>query len=965
MQSQEKYFIENPLFNEDLNSLKINVIFQDKIGFIWIGTENGLYRYDGYEVKEFYSFSDNNLKSRHIVSLFEDSKQRFWIGTNDGLTTVLNNKMIHYYHSNADSNSIINNYIHEISEDKEQNILVATDAGLTIIKNDGEIVNVSEKEGLSHFHAMTAIVDKKNRYWIGTTTFVNKYENKNWEIFRFESVVEKQKISNFHINRVTRFKITKNNWLWALTNIGVNIYDLNSERQIHKDFNWKFNLHDITINDMVETDDNVYLLATDKGLHILDLNSNRMEVINESNGLNGNQVITLIKDKSGFVWLGTNNGINKFYHNTSNISMIYPNKMLGESESNEIYSVKQDNLGNVLVATLTNVLVMDKDLKNKITVINQNRVKNITVDEDSQIYLSTYASGLRIFNKNYKPIHVLPDLFNNVRSINTTYVERAEYNKELNQYIVGTLSSGLNIVDANTLRSLVLHAEHSNKNLKLTHNTVYDFYYKNDILWIASHNGLDRYTVSKQKNKQILNGYTIRKVEKQSHFFWLATKNNGLLKFNTLNHQIEKKWKKVDGLIDNDVRDLIVDSNTLWVLTAKGLNRLDLSSEKISKVSAINKFLSTRQKEYTCMTMSKNSELLIGSQSGLIVYSNKKNLISTEKPKAVIKDIIHLNESLINSKFKVKEHKYQFPPEYSSLSIEFSCLDFYEPTANHYQYKLEGLNDNWIHSGTRNYVSYPQLEPGSYKLLLKASNSFGAISDLTELSFVILKPFYLTTWFFILTSILLILVLYLIYQSKNRRNKEILKIRRKIASDLHDQIGSTLTEITLLSEMAQVSKVDLNEKLSKIEEKSRRSISEMSDLVWSIDSAKDNWDELINRIKDFSLNLLSYHDITCRFRINSEAPKTKLDPNFRQHLYLMFKEILHNVIKHSASTEVEIEFIFSKKFSMKIKDNGIGFDKEKIKSGNGLRNLEIRATELNGKLLIENNQGTIITFTET
>ena len=962
--SQEKYFIENPPFNEALSSLKINVIYQDKTGFIWIGTENGLYRYDGDKVTDLNSLVNESLKSRHIISLFEDSKNRFWIGTEEGLAVLDGNEINFYYHDNADSTSIIDNYIHQVSEDKENNILIATDAGLSIIKENDNIINIAEKDGLSHFHTMTAIVDHKNRYWVGTSNFSNLYENNKWEMFRFDNIVDKESKNEYHVNRVTRFKISSNNWLWALTNIGVNIFDLNADRQIYKDFNDKFNLYGITINDIVETSKSNYLIASNKGLYIINTEKETVEVINESNGLNGNQILTLHNDNSGFVWIGTNNGINKFFYNKANISMLYPNKFLDRSESNEIYSVKENTNGDILVATLTKLIVLDKNLKKKIKLINQDRIKDISIDSKKRIYVSTYASGLKIFNHNYKLILAFPNHKGKEKVINTTYVERTKYSEKHKKYLVGTLSSGLNIVDEKSHKTLLLTAEEKNKDLRISHNTIYDFYEDQDFVWIATHNGLDRFNFKSKKNKTVLMNYTIKKIARYKNSLYLATKNDGLITFNLSEEKIERKIEKVDGLVNNDVRDIIVEGKILWVLTAKGINRLELDNNKLSKVSVINKFLSTRQKEYTTMTLLQESKLLIGSQSGLISYSTNNNLNFSKQPKAIIKDIIHLNQSLINSEYQTDNQRYVFPPEYNSLSIEFSCLDFYEPTENNYQYRFEGLNNDWIHSGSRNYVSFAHLDPGTYKLQLKASNSFGIVSDLTELQFVIRKPFYLKSWFFILTSIFLILLFYFIYQSKNRRNIEILNIRRKLASDLHDQIGSTLTEITLLSEMAQVSKTDLNEKLSKIEEKSRRSISEMSDLVWSIDSAKDNWDELINRIKDFALNLLSYHDIICSFRIESEPPKTKLDPNSRQHLYLMFKEILHNIIKHSSATEVEIGFTFGKSFTMTVQDNGSGFDRNNVKKGNGLRNLESRAKALNGKLIIENKQGTIIQFKE-
>ena len=204
-------------------------------------------------------------------------------------------------------------------------------------------------------------------------------------------------------------------------------------------------------------------------------------------------------------------------------------------------------------------------------------------------------------------------------------------------------------------------------------------------------------------------------------------------------------------------------------------------------------------------------------------------------------------------------------------------------------------------------------------------------------------------------------VLYLIYRFRLSRVLEMERMRIRIASDLHDDIGSTLTKIAINSEIIQSTQNQEKIKNSsiKIGKMSREIISAMSDIIWSIDARNDTMKDLLDRMRDFSSTSFAEKNIKVNF-INSDFPITRKIPvQFRQNVFMIYKESLHNILKHTNATAVEINFsIIGGNYKLCIKDNGKGFDTSQGYSGNGIKNMKLRAARIKASIDIENQNGT-------
>ena len=339
----------------------------------------------------------------------------------------------------------------------------------------------------------------------------------------------------------------------------------------------------------------------------------------------------------------------------------------------------------------------------------------------------------------------------------------------------------------------------------------------------------------------------------------------------------------------------------------------------------------------------------------------------------------------------------------NNLQIEFFALNFKLGETLRYQMKLEGADSQWSEPTEQRIVTYANLKPGAYRFLVRGINSSGLVSDKpASVTFRILPPIWLRWWFLSLITFFTLAVFYLIYRyrmarlrevnaalaeakraeedlgrAREERLVELSKVRTRIATDLHDDIGASLTQIAILSEVVRQQNRQGNgaslDPLNSIVTVSNELVETMSDIVWAINPAKDSLQDLVQRMRRFSSDLLTAKRIAFRFDVPSYAPEVHLGANARREVYLIFKESLTNIIKHADASEVAIELHFLPDYlELQVSDNGKGFDLQGFAGGgnstgmggHGIMSMKKRAAEMNGHLEISSvpGQGTKITF---
>jgi len=317
------------------------------------------------------------------------------------------------------------------------------------------------------------------------------------------------------------------------------------------------------------------------------------------------------------------------------------------------------------------------------------------------------------------------------------------------------------------------------------------------------------------------------------------------------------------------------------------------------------------------------------------------------------------------------------------LTINYASLSFSGRNNTQYFYQLENVNKDWIPAGTERFASYTKLHPGHYTFRVKCENRDGVPSNkVTELYIYIHPPWWLSWWAYCLYGFAAISFIYGLYKNRIHQleKKQKIKIktilstqaeeRKRIAADLHDTIGSTLSSISIYSSAVEHMKAnqfpEVQSTISLIGQSARIVMENMSDIIWAINPSNDTFQNMIERLQIFSIQLLDAKDIQLHFDISEDIQLIKLSLPQRKNIYLILREAIHNVAKYSNATQCIVSAkMENKKIDLEVIDNGAGF--EKITpglGGNGFINMRQRANELKALFYIhsEKEKGTRVSL---
>ncbi|MGE5682068.1 MAG: triple tyrosine motif-containing protein, partial [Bacillota bacterium] len=375
---------------------------------------------------------------------------------------------------------------------------------------------------------------------------------------------------------------------------------------------------------------------------------------------------------------------------------------------------------------------------------------------------------------------------------------------------------------------------------------------------------------------------------------------------------------------------------------------------------------------------SRKGEMFFGGINGLNSFSPDSIKDNTFVPPIVITDFLIFNKPVKadnDSPLKcsiTETNEIVLDYNQSVFSFEFAALHFSDPSKNQYQYKLEGFDKDWSYSNTRRFVTYTNLDPGTYIFRVRGSNNDGIWNiQGASVKIIILPPFWRTWWFILISGLLIVAGIWVIVAVRMRHLLDIERLRLKISADLHDDIGTRLTEISMLSDIAyhmhdKGDSTEIKETVKKVGSIARSLIDNMSDIIWLINPKKDTLYELFLKLRDSYEEIFSYSQILLHINNMKFLEQVKLPIEYRKHLYLIFKEALNNSLKYSKCTEISINAqINGRILDITLYDNGIGFDVNKETCGNGLVNMKNRAEAIKGNLRIQSKkgEGTMIKFT--
>lgn len=522
---------------------------------------------------------------------------------------------------------------------------------------------------------------------------------------------------------------------------------------------------------------------------------------------------------------------------------------------------------------------------------------------------------------------------------------------------------------------------------------------KHGHLWFGFYNGnAARYTNGRFTNFTVKDGLpagfiTALHIDQKDRL-WIASSLGGLARVDDTNAaQPSFVYYTVEnGLSSNNIRSITEDAQgRIYIGTARSVDRITPDTGQV-KHYTINNGLPADMAGSAFRD--KNGVLWFGTADGLARLVPEQDKTPTVSP-IWFSGIRIAGESQPLAQLGSTEvSNLELTSAQNNLQIDFFGLDFSPSASLRYQYKLEGADSEWSVPTAQRTVSYPNLSAGTYRFLVRAVNAAGVPSnEPASVSFRILPPIWKRWWFIALSLLLVGFVAFAFIRSRlgsikalqrerEERLRELERVRTRIATDLHDDIGSSLTQIAVLSEVVRQGTSNNNnngsrvvEPLQRISAVSNELVDTMSDIVWAINPHKDHLSDLSQRMRRFASDVFAAKEITFHFQTPDLKTDAHLGANIRREVFLIFKESVNNVVKHANCTNVEIAFkVKDSWLTLNIKDNGNGFDvlsfnnnghvTTNSKGGNGLPSMKRRAEELGGDYIIESIQGegTMITL---
>lgn len=950
--SAQEYAFRNYSIGQGLSESVVNTLIQDEKGYIWMGTGFGLNRFDGHDFIPY--FQEDGLKSAQINTLYKDEGNKLWIGTSQGL---------HWYSQRTDS-------IHYVS-------------------------NVPAKSIISIFE------DSQNRLWLGTEEEgIYMYTPKPTKALRHLNP------ATLTFNGPVRKIIDMDSTYLLVSRSG--LYELvPNSRSDSTSFDIRTVSQDSRFRDaVIDTVNNLVWIGSRDGLH----HYKDGQLIHYERNISGlaSRIQALELDQDGTLWMGTEDGL---LHQRENGLIRYGSQEgLSNTLINDLYF---DDEGILWVSTYgggANVFlgeyVVNYDLSN---TLSNNLVTSFIEKKNGDLWIGSYGGGVQILSKDFASFTTSSDTPSQLATSKWPVLQNLPDQRvyHLSQDPNGRTWIGMREALSYFRNDKVVTVEEEHfPYRKIRHIR----WANSSTMWVSTYDhGLikveytDLYSPETwsltQFSTQIPtwpSNTVLKSIEDRNGTIWVAT-YAGVVELNQ--DGMIRTWGLAEGLPNVLVMGVMEDSQgSIWAHTFGGLakisqNELVPITEKDGLPSRVCYFL---------YEDTQNSNLLwIGTNGGLIKYnvqdstfktitqeegliSNEMNLgafyedsqgqfwlgtvegLSNFDPKRYrgneVSPRVHIEEVLLSgvNVNPLTTEKLRTDFNQNFFEVAFIGLNYTAPDQLYYRYRLAGLEEQWQQTKNTS-LRYSSLPSGDYTFQVQSLNSNGLVSqEIAEVRFKVKPPIYQNIWFWTGIIMLIAWVLYLIRRTAMvTKLVDMERMRVRIASDLHDDVGASLTEIALQSDFLLAGTVqrELKDSLTQIGRQCRKIVGSLDDIVWSIDARNDSLGDLTDRIQDYALGVLDLMQFDIEYAFDSLPMEKKIPVEIRENTYLIIKEALNNVVKYSNGDRVVIRLTLEEHtLNAVVSDNGYAITNSK-KTGHGLRNMEMRAQRMNGILTIDNKDG--------
>jgi ligand-binding sensor domain-containing protein/signal transduction histidine kinase len=997
----------------------VSHIKQDSRGFLWLFTGDGLTRFDGYTFRNYTT--DEGLADRRVNDFLETRAGGYWIATDSGLcrfnpTGRPKTKPNETISTTSGENvaQMFTTYNPHDGKATTFNVLVEGDLGSIWCGTTEGLYRVDVlPDGKPQFHiielekrsetvlkpnVISVLKDHNGTLWCGTTGgfLYRLLPDGHADHYAHPQENPRAQISSLLEDRAGN--------IWVGIRIGlkgellrVGVDPDQSHSIVVQRYGAKEGLAAGWINSLFQTRDGKLWAATTIGLYLVspasDSNTTHFRLYDARNGL-CRSLEDVTEDRDGNLWIASACGAQKVARN--GFIGYGPADGLRQTQVNSIF---EDRDGALLVITYLGGINRSKRIINRFDGARFQSVapnlpaaesypgwgwsQSITQDHLGEWWVPCF--GLYRFPK-VKHIEELarahPQFINTVgEDSDSTEVFRL-YEDSHGDMWIATTERHFSLLRWERATNTV-HDHTAETGVRPQTDFIFFREDRAGNLWIGTSKGeLLRYHNGKFRrfttDDGVPPGWIIWLYIDHAGRLWIGSQLGGLNRIDDPTAEVLriKKYTTLEGLSSNNIRSIIEDAwGRIYAGTGHGVDRLDVETGAVKHFTVADG-LPKGIIEHAYRD--RQGALWFGSMFGLsrVVPEQQESrtlpsvYITGLRIEGVARRISELGETNLP--------QFDLPANETQVSVDFVGLGASVGEELRYQYILEGAGREWSAPTTERTINYATLAPGTYRFQVRAINADGQGSQTpASFAFNIAAPIWMRSWFWALVTLAAGLGTYVLYRYRVARIVFVANMRTSIATDLHDDIGSGLSRMAILSEVVKQQMGATSQEsvpmLTEIAESARTLVSSMRDIVWAIDPRHDNLSNVVFRVRQFASDILEPQQIKLDFRASSELDKVKLDPEQRRHLFLIFKEALNNIARHADCRSVLVEItVRHTGLTATVRDDGRGFKSTSPQDtptdgrggGHGLENMHLRATELGGYLTVDSglSRGTALTL---
>ncbi len=991
-QSRE-YFFKEIKYPGDEPVRDVKSLLQDKRGIIWMASSHGLLRYDGHDIKAFRHIPgkknrpvDNELWSLHLLG-----DTLLLIGATHGIS-LMDIRSESFSNLSEDDTGNPVSYINDFYLDEEGRIWLAGLNGLysltadlsSIINHKLELPPITKGNPAfaKRVYGITGHVSDGNRLMLGTECGLIALDKKKNAIHN----IYPNKQANFYRSMPPIYKIKReSNYLWTKSWMsGIPRFDMLNEKWDNFLYPDEETNNIWTMSDfLIRNNKEIWICDYDRGLYIFDRENNVRKAIEEGSEALKSQEASIFITKDSTLWIANYKGLWIQNHRKKRFRMLdmpyYYTWVMpvchDEAEGAYYFGMVHKTYALAVWKYHSRKWIFLKTESDPDMELN---IYDIYKDSRGCIWVATANRGLWYVDKENNCLRAfrLPDQSLTKISDKTIYKIFEDSRSKL---WLGTRNQGIARIDSSrrhiTYFPFLKDGKDSSGLMAGTHfRAIAED--KRGRIWIGNRMGFCTFDPNKGSFSQsiahalyktgIKPGDTYSIVKDSTGAMWMTIVGQGLIKI-TEDEQGNTAFKAYgtdEGLKDLCVKYMTIDSaGKLWIVN-NGLLYFNPYDESFMMVDDRNGLIENIARDAR-VTVDSYGNVFCGDQIG-INWSNEVQQFSGEIPSDLLIESISVNDEPIERNRKESESLLLSSMEDErNITFRYTAVCFNEYEQVRYRYKLEGLDETWSLPTKNLEARYINLPPGKYRFVVDASYKGNWLGYNRSFRFEIRRAFWETGWFITLVSLSVASFLSAIYLNRSRQKEKQKRIRLKIASDLHDDVGSTLSSISIMSDLLQLQYENRTENNPQVEEmireigtNAKNMLESMDDIIWSVIPSNDEIRTLILRLREYAIPLFESKDIRFHITESETVGNFLIDMDKRRDIFLIAKEAVNNLVKYSECSEARIEFSCSHSVvQMTISDNGKGFDPNREYERSGLRNMRFRAEKIGGKLYIQSVKG--------